>query len=719
MSIEIIQGITKKPAVSSVLVDCISSLPMHGLFFIGHPVIPASEGPYTIDALLICKEKGIVVFDLIEESNEGDYPTRQDDSANRLESLLKTHRDLMDRRNLRIPINTISFAPRLSERHVHEHKNGYPIVFTQETLTQHLTGVESWSDNTENVYRKTLSVVQNVSSIRKNRNRKKVNDPQSKGGIMKRLEDSIATLDTQQNRAIIETVQGVQRIRGLAGSGKTVILALKAAYLHIQHPDWRIAITFRTRSLNQHFHHLITTFTLAQARVEPDWNHLTILNAWGASDTSRNGIYQKFCQIHDLEYYDFNAAKRFGSGKEFSGACAHALSDCKEDKNLYDVILVDEAQDLPPEFLRICYHLLDEKKMLVYAYDELQNLSHDSLPSPDKIFGTDLNGVPLVTFDSSSNHDIVLKKCYRNSRPVLSAAHSLGFGIYRKSSKNEERPQLIQMFDDPRFWEEIGYDVKRGSLSPGSQVTLRRSEDSSPRFLEDHSPTKDLIKFICFDDTVEQTQWLAKKIANNLSKDELCYEDIIVINPDPLTTRKNVGHVRAHLLDMGINNHLAGITTSPDIFVHSKESIIFTGAHRAKGNEASMVYIINAHECYSGPYAGLNLAKIRNQLFTAITRSKAWVRVLGIGDGMKELMEEYNSLLLNNFELKFKYPTKEEIKHLRIIHRDARIEDIDRFESNGNYLTKLLEDVESGSIQREDLDNNLVTKLQTLLSEDD
>ena len=31
-----------------------------------------------------------------------------------------------------------------------------------------------------------------------------------------------------QSKAVIETVDGVQRIRGLAGSGKTIVLALKA-----------------------------------------------------------------------------------------------------------------------------------------------------------------------------------------------------------------------------------------------------------------------------------------------------------------------------------------------------------------------------------------------------------------------------------------------------------------------------------------------------------
>ena len=38
-----------------------------------------------------------------------------------------------------------------------------------------------------------------------------------------------------------------------------------------------------------------------------------------------------------------------------------------------------------------------------------------------------------------------------------------------------------------------------------------------------------------------------------------------------------------------------------------------------------MVYIINAQDCFS---AFGNLAGVRNRLFTAMTRSKAWVRVV-------------------------------------------------------------------------------------------
>lgn len=122
----------------------------------------------------------------------------------------------------------------------------------------------------------------------------------------------------------------------------------------------------------------------------------------------------------------------------------------------------------------------------------------ESRSRAESIFGTRSDGSPRVSFDRSdpigARSDIILEKCYRNSRPVLVSAHALGFGIYR-------RPQeaggvgLVQMFDHPQLWEEIGYRRKEGRLEAGSVVTLLRPEETSPRFLESHSPIDDLIGF--------------------------------------------------------------------------------------------------------------------------------------------------------------------------------------------------------------------------------
>ena len=297
----------------------------------------------------------------------------------------------------------------------------------------------------------------------------------------------------------------MQRIRGLAGSGKTIVLALKAAYLHAQHPDWRIAVTFYTRSLKGHFQRLINNFSLEQTHQEPDWENLRIMHAWGgASSYESDGVYHEFCRAHEVEYLTFGSARqRFGAERGFRLACELAVGQANESRPLYDAILIDEAQDLSPAFLQLCYKFLKEPKRLVYAYDELQNLSEESMPSPEDVFGRKNDGSPVVSFDNTDSdgprQDIILEKCYRNSRPVLVTAHALGFGIYREPPRHGDTG-LIQMFDNSQLWTEVGYKVKGGRLNDGQPVTLERTSDTSPKFLENHSPIDDLVQFFSFDD---------------------------------------------------------------------------------------------------------------------------------------------------------------------------------------------------------------------------
>ena len=360
--------------------------------------------------------------------------------------------------------------------------------------------------------------------------------------------------------------------------------------------------------------------------------------------------------------------------------------------------------------------MLRDPKRLVYAYDELQTLFGGSLSSPEDIFGNKADGSPRVRFDNTNKtraqHDIILKKCYRNSRPVLVAAHALGFGIYREPPHSSETG-LIQMFEQSQLWEEIGYRLQDGELKEGSPVILVRSEETSPKFLEDHSSIDDLIQFVSFDSEAEQTYWLTNSIKMNLEEDELRYNDIIVINPDPIKTREAVGPIRSRLLEMGVNSHLAGVDTGPDIFFdQDKNSVTFTGIYRAKGNEAGMVYIINAQDCHR---TARDLASVRNRLFTAITRSKAWVRVLGIGGGMEELKKEYDKLKEKNFELQFIYPTRQQLEKLRIIHRDMTPEDRKRIQNREENLSRLVTELESGKVYIEDMDKETLDRLIEIL----
>ncbi len=706
MSIDVIHGTTAKPAAADALVEAIQRrTAFQGRLFIGYPILPTPRGRHPVDALLVSERHGVVAFDLIESESIAGFRERQDDTFNTLGAKLRTYRQLMKGRTLRVRVSTVSFAPRASlGLSKAQGDDDYPVA-TESTLRSTLDSLQ-WQDPNDEVFRGVLSALENIATIRKGRPRREVIKPDSRGAKLKRLEDTMATLDSTQSRAVIVSVDGVQRIRGLAGSGKTIVLARKAAYLHAQHPDWRIAVTFNTRSLKGFFTRLIHDFHLLETGEPPDWGRLRVVNAWGApGGEERQGIYHHFCVSHGLRYYDYIRAKaKFGPDDVFAKVCTQALATRGTSKPLFDAILIDEAQDLPPAFLRLCHGILREPRRLVYAYDELQNLLHDPLPSPTVIFGEDVEWG-----DDATRRDFILEKCYRNSRPILTTAHALGFGVYRDADPNTGLG-LVQMFDNPKLWSDVGYKVETGTLVGGEAVALGRSPETSPDFLEKHSRVDDIVQFKAFDTEQEQAEWVVGEIRNNIGNDEISEEDIMVINPDPVTTRKKVGLIRRRLLDNDVPNHLAGVDTAPDEFTRT-DSVTFTGIHRAKGNEVGMVYVVNAHDCWS---SGYNLARIRNRLFTAVTRSKAWVRVCGVGRGMEKLMEEYQRLRRNNFELRFTYPTQEELSRLRIVHRDVTAEEEGRVKSHVQNMETLISDLESKNIYSEDMEA-VMEKLRKVL----
>ena len=700
----VVRGGTGKPVSSQRLADYFETRnDIEGYLYLGYPIIGTIDGGYQIDALLLSEQHGAIVFHLVEGAynEEIEVADIQDENYTKLESKLKQHKDLTNKRKLAVELSVASFAPAWVNRS--DINADYPILVSDSDLTFFL-GSKVWLDNS--AYQKLVSVIQSITTIRNRNKRGYVKNPDSKGAKLKKLEESIANLDRQQSTAVIETVEGVQRIRGLAGSGKTIVLALKVAYLHAKNPDWRIAVTFNSRALKNQLKHFITLFTLEHTNEEPDWDKIDIIHAWGSP--SMRGMYYEICLKHNIEYLDFRAAESRAKsyGKGFDVACEKAYNEIKEFQQYYNIVLIDEAQDFSPYFLRLCYGTLRSPKRLVYAYDELQNISNNQMPSPEQLFGLDSNGKPLVSLYNTQGkpkQDIVLNVCYRNSRPVLATAHALGFGIYRQKG-------LIQMFDQHQLWQDVGYNVKDGKLADGESVTLTRDEKSSPEFLENHSTIDDLIAFKSFNNDAEQITYLIAEIEKNIKEDELKLDDIMVIHPEPYTAKRAVGVIREELFNKGINSNLAGVSTSPDEFFKDN-AVVFTQIYRAKGNEASMVYIINAQECFDA----FNIAQKRNMLFTALTRSKAWVRVIGYGQNMQALKQEFQKVKNNNFELKFTYPTAEERKKLNIVNRDMTEQERKKLQKKSASVDDLIQSLMNGEIHKEDLSEEARAKLKALL----
>jgi len=388
------------------------------------------------------------------------------------------------------------------------------------------------------------------------------------------------------------------------------------------------------------------------------------------------------------------AKSKCGSRNAFRGICYELLSYLTNSNptTLYDAVLIDEAQDLPIEFFRILYAMTKAPKRIIWAYDELQNLSNNLMPTVDELFGKDEAGIANVSVNNIANEakqDIILPICYRNTPWALTIAHALGFGIYRDNG-------LVQLFDDLSLWTEIGYGVDNGSLSFDDNVTLKRREDSYPKYFEELIDKNDAVTTKTFESSVEEYEWVAEEIKRNIEIDELDPDDILVIFPDAINSKKQYTTFQQSLQRRDINSHLAGVTSNQDTFTIDN-FVTAASIYRAKGNEAPMVYIINANWCAMGH----ELIKLRNVLFTAITRSRAWVRIYGVGERMKYIEDEITKVRNNEYKISFKIPKLEELQKMRLINRDRTPQekvDIEKAERN---LKEVLRLIDEGIITKE------------------
>lgn len=625
--------------------------------YAGFPVLRGGKfsDKYIIDYALLTR-KALYICNISKEDNLDAICDYQDNIYTLVETTLKKTPVVISKRHLICEIIPVT----ISLQGIASDAENYVVCKNEEGFTHTILSFEQQREPlTDLDLRKINSALQGAYGTVRRERREYVSGTKSE--TINQINDYIEGYDDNQLAAISSNVEGIQRIRGMAGSGKTIILARKAAQLHIDHPDWNIVITYSTRSqknqleklVKDYFDHLTDGSTV-------DDTKLRIMHAWGSSNAP--GLYYEICLNNEIAAMNLGQAKYyFHSSKDaYNNVCGLVLSSGKSLKREYDCILVDEAQDFKSNFFKMCLKVVKQNR-LVYAYDELQNLGGETMDSPNKLFGMRvLNDTPL-------------RVCYRNQREVIVAAHALGMGIYSANSLPIQMPSTLTV------WDSIGYNCE-GELEYGKDATLYRSDDTSPNVIKIDG---DVIHFDKFDDMNAQYVALIEHIEHDLENEHLLTKDILIIDLDTFNAESNFFNFQT--LPRRFHIHYAGKSNPEEFF--KDNSVVYSSVFRAKGNEAFMVYIINAQQVINS----IETINMRNALFTAMTRSKGWVNVLGIGDSMVQLVEEYNTVKANDFKLIFKpYPTKDQLKQIRTYNNDISKSETEAFNKTKDTIKKLL-----------------------------
>ncbi|KXS47934.1 MAG: DNA/RNA helicase, superfamily I, partial [Halanaerobium sp. T82-1] len=442
------------------------------------------------------------------------------------------------------------------------------------------------------------------------------------------------------------------------------------------------ALVFFTRSLYdsviEEVNKWLKRFSNGKVEYDPNNNNLQVLHAWGAKD--QPGFYRELCKAHGKKPLSARRKKLVDGApnEKLVHACKYLLEDVAEIKEIYDAVLIDEAQDLVVDneeikyenkqpFYWLAYQSLktidkDKDKRLIWAYDEAQSLNSLNIPTAPQLFGDDPHFKRLVSgfHPGGIRKSEIMNKCYRTPGPILTAAHAIGMGLLRKDG-------MLRGYTTQEDWENIGYEIKEGSFNPvGQKVVLHRPKEMTPNRVPELWP-EDIIKFNSYNTRKEELNNLVEKIKYNIEVDGLSpSRDILVIALGESREAYNLKVRAAKRLnkegfDIYIPKALKNNIFYPKFPNEDRNKfwneggVTFTTTYRAKGNEAYMVYVIGLDKIAEDES---NFA-LRNQLFVALSRTKGWLEVSGIGDF--PMYDEFRKVIKsgNTFEFIFQRPLLE------------------------------------------------------------
>ncbi|MBC8214337.1 MAG: NERD domain-containing protein [Candidatus Marinimicrobia bacterium] len=285
-------------------------------------------------------------------------------------------------------------------------------------------------------------------------------------------DDIPAILDLKQERAAKSIGEGHRLLKGIAGSGKTLIMLYRAKLLAKIHPEWNVLFVCWNRSL---INYLGQMYDGIEMDVETNLVQFTYFSKWMGNLAWKNHIPMPKVEDSNQYDYEFNEIAKQLTNVSFSPK--------------YQAILIDEAQDFEEDYFRLLLNHLDDKtNSLLVCYDYAQNLYKKE--TSWKKLGISVAGRRVLDLSNSKDS---LDVNFRNTLEITRFAKF----IYNDSIPTKDEDDNIYKL-----------------------TTISGSPDRGP------IPTVQLFKNR-FDEYKETINWIIKtKEKNNLS-----FHDFIIIYP--------------------------------------------------------------------------------------------------------------------------------------------------------------------------------------------
>jgi anthranilate/para-aminobenzoate synthase component II len=237
--------------------------------------------------------------------------------------------------------------------------------------------------------------------------------------IAKVLPDMVKIMDMQQEKLARNLGDGHRIVHGVAGSGKTLILAYRAMVLNQLGLAKPILVLCYNKTLAAKLKQLLAD------RGAGDRVHVRHFHGW----------CKDMCNLYQLDL------PRDKQQKIWERQVDAVITGCEKGRvprAQYAAILIDEGHDFKPEWFKLLVQMIDpQTNSLLLMYDDAQNIYGGN---KRRAFTWSSVGV------NAAGRSTILKVNYRNTVEALDFAYQFASTYLDQADKNEEIPLIHPEF---------------------------------------------------------------------------------------------------------------------------------------------------------------------------------------------------------------------------------------------------------------------------------